>query len=89
MEKKEVLQLMREQAEALKEHPSYEQLVNQLADLLADSRGRLSKKNFEDLVSLGAALYKAGLSQFTARKDVTELMNKSVSERKTHPPAHT
>lgn len=85
MDKHVVLQLMREEAGRMAAHPSYEELVSQLADLLSDSRGRLSRENFDQLIGLGAALYKAGHSQFHARKDVAEMMNKSVTDRRANP----
>jgi hypothetical protein len=85
MNKEVVLQLIREEAARLPLHASYEQMVSQLADLLSESRGRLSRENFDQLVALGAALYKAGHSQFHARKDVAELMDKSVTDRRAQP----
>lgn len=82
MDQGEVLQLMRERASGMDEHPSYQEMVNRLAELLAESRGKFSKDSFDHLVDLGAALYKAGLSQYRARGEVTALMEKSVLERK-------
>jgi hypothetical protein len=60
--------------------PPKSQLILGLAQLLADSRGRLSKENFETLVQLGAALYKEGNSQYQARSDVDSIMNRSHKE---------
>ena len=57
-------------------------LILGLARLLAESRGRLSKENFESLVELGAALYKEGHSQYQARSDVDIIMTRSHSDNK-------
>lgn len=56
-------------------------VMMELAELLASSRGRLSKENFEMLVRLGGILYKNGHSQFHARSDVAAIMKRSVESR--------
>lgn len=81
MDKDVVLRLIRERSTFIDEHATYEEMVNGLAALLSDSKGRFSKEVFEQLVNLGAALYKAGLSQYRARGEVATLMEKSVAER--------
>lgn len=80
MDESNMLQKFREQAAGMGDHPTYGDLIGQLARLLAESRGRLSKENFEVLVDVGGALYKAGLSQYQARADVAEVMRKSGAE---------
>lgn len=72
-----ILQQFRERAAGMEDHTSYQEMVNELATLLAESRGRLPKEHFETLIKVGAALYKAGLSQYSARGDVAEIMRKS------------
>lgn len=62
--------------------PKPNSVVLELAQLLADSRGRLSKENFETLVRIGGVLYKEGLDQFVARSDIADIMKKSASDRK-------
>lgn len=81
VEKDLVLRLIRERSVSIDEHATYEEMVNGLADLLSDSRGRFSKEVFEQLVTLGAVLYKAGLSQYRARGEIASLMKKSITER--------
>jgi hypothetical protein len=75
MTQDEIVALFRREAGRMKE-PLSEQndLILQLAQLLADSRGRLSKENFDTLVYIGAALYKEGDSRFHARSDMGALM---------------
>jgi hypothetical protein len=81
VDKELVLRLIRERSISIDEHATYEEMVNSLAALLSDSKGRFSKEVFEQLVTLGAALYKAGLSQYRARGEVANLMEKSVADR--------
>lgn len=52
-----------------------------LAQLLADSRGRLSKENFETLVLIGGALYKHGHDRFLGKHDVDAIMKNSLIDR--------
>lgn len=77
MNTEQILQQFRDRAAQMEDHASYQEMVNQLAALLAQSKGRFAKEHFETLVEVGAALYKAGLSQFSARGDVAEIMRKS------------
>lgn len=81
MEKNVVLDMFRKRANEMDDHPSYQHLVDELASLPAESRGKLAKEDFDHLVELGAALYKAGLSQYEARDDIAELMRESMDER--------
>lgn len=53
-----------------------------LAQLLAESRGRLSKENFETLAHIGGVLYKEGRDQSDARSDVAAIMKESAESRK-------
>jgi hypothetical protein len=78
MTQEEILDLFRlKAADIEKEPPSQNELIMELSRLLADSRGTLSKENFETLVHIGSALYKAGLDQFNARQNVSEIMQRS------------
>lgn len=61
-----------------KELPSQGDLIRELSQLLADSRGTLSKDNFDTLVHIGSALYKSGSDQFNARQNVSDIMQRSV-----------
>ncbi len=82
MTQEEVFSLFRQQAAKMtQEAPSQGDLIRDLAQLLADSRGRLSKENFDMLVHIGAVLYKDGLNQFNARKNVSEIMRDSIESR--------
>jgi hypothetical protein len=76
MTQDEILAMFREEAERTPTAPASEAILA-LAQLLADSRGRLSKENFETLMSIGAALYKQGKSEFTARADIASIMQQS------------
>ncbi|WP_151638876.1 hypothetical protein [Noviherbaspirillum aerium] len=75
MTKDEVLGMFREQAKTdTTESPLMNTIILDLAGLLAESRGRLSKENFDALVRIGGALYKEGHSQYQARTDVGVIM---------------
>ncbi|HEY0846454.1 MAG TPA: hypothetical protein VGE12_13880 [Noviherbaspirillum sp.] len=52
-------------------------VIQDLARLLADSRGRLPKEAFEALIRIGGVLYREGSSQFHARSDVDDIMKSS------------
>jgi hypothetical protein len=55
-------------------------VINELAQLLADSRGRLPKETFEALVRIGGALYREGNSQYQAKSDVDAIMKRAHKE---------
>jgi hypothetical protein len=81
MTQDEILDMFRQRAETLDASTTANGTINDLANLLAQSRGRLSKENFDALLQIGAVLYKDGLSQFRARSEVTAMMNKSVEDQ--------
>jgi hypothetical protein len=82
MTQEEILSLFRQQAADMNQDaPTQTDLIMELSRLLADSRGRLSKENFETLVHIGAALYKVGQDHFNARQNVSDIMQRSVDER--------
>lgn len=83
MTQEEILEMFRLEASRmpLEPIPAHETILV-LADLLAQSRGRLSKENFETLVHVGGILYKAGSEQFNARQDVANVMQRSTKSRK-------
>jgi hypothetical protein len=83
MTQDDVLELFREQATILGQvQASQSDIILRLAQLLADSKGRLSKENFEELVQIGAVMYQEGLGQFRARAEVATTMKKSAQGRK-------
>jgi hypothetical protein len=83
MTTEEILAMFRKQASILdKDCPEQNDLILELAELLADSRGRLSKENFSTLVGIGAGLYKEGHSQYQARSDINAIMSLSVEHQK-------
>lgn len=83
MTQDEILDMFRQQSANMSEvFPRPNSVILELAQLLADSRGRLSKENFETLVRIGGVLYKEGLDQFDARSDVANIMKKSGTDRK-------
>jgi hypothetical protein len=83
MTQDDVLELFREQAARLGEvQATQTDIILKLAQLLAESRGRLSQENFKELVHIGAVMYQEGLGQFRARTEVTAIMTKSAHQRK-------
>jgi hypothetical protein len=83
MTQDDVLELFRERAAALGEVQSTQtDIIMRLATLLADSRGRLSKESFEELVHIGAVLYQEGSERYRARAEVAETMRESALDRK-------
>jgi hypothetical protein len=78
MTQDEILGMFREQADKMQaETPSPNDVIFDLAQLLADSRGRLSKENFETLIRIGGVLYKEGRSRFQGKTDVDAIMKHS------------
>ncbi|HEV2612946.1 MAG TPA: hypothetical protein VGU61_21990 [Noviherbaspirillum sp.] len=78
MTQEEVLATFRQLASDVEtELPGRNEVILELAQLLADSRGRLSKENFEALVRIGSALYKDGHTQFKGKSDVDTIMRRS------------
>ncbi|WP_194723748.1 hypothetical protein [Noviherbaspirillum malthae] len=78
MTQDEILTMFRQQAKDLPSNASaLNTAILELAQLLADSRGRLSKENFEVLVRIGGALYKNGHNQFHGKNDVDAIMKHS------------
>lgn len=80
MTQDDILDMFREHAETLQpaEHaPPLGDVILELAQLLAESRGKLSKENFETLVRIGGALYREGKSGFDARADLASIMKRS------------
>jgi hypothetical protein len=83
MTKDDILDLFRQQADNTAHAvPTPHVVILELAQLLANSCGRLSKEDFDTLVRIGGALYKEGLGQFEARSDVAEIMRKSGENRR-------
>lgn len=82
MTRDQILDLFREQADKTQAESSLLNVVIlELAQLLADSRGRLSKDNFDTLVRIGGALFKEGQSQFHGKSDVDAIMKKSTADK--------
>lgn len=78
MTQEEIIEQFRLEAAGMPVEPvPANETIHELARLLAESRGRLSKENFETLVHIGGVLYKAGLEQFNARQDVAGIMSRS------------
>jgi hypothetical protein len=83
MTQEEILDMFRQQAVSMSHaFPRSNSVILELAQLLADSRGRLSKENFETLVRIGGVLYKEGIDQFDARSDIAAIMKTSGTDRK-------
>jgi prefoldin subunit 5 len=83
MTQDEILGMFKEQAAKMQtELPSLNAVILELAQLLADSHGRLSKENFEMLVRIGGALYKEGYGQFHGKADVDAIMKQSAENHR-------
>jgi prefoldin subunit 5 len=83
MTQDEILGMFREQAGKVQaELPTLNAVILESAQLLADSRGKLSKENFETLVRIGGALYKEGYSQFHGKSDVDAIMKRSADNQR-------
>ncbi len=82
MTQDEVLDMFQSKADRMPlELPASEAIILELAQLLAESQGRLSKETFETLLHIGGALYKEGRILFDARADVAAVMKKSAENR--------
>lgn len=82
MTQNEILEMFRSEADKMPlELPVANVIILELAQLLAESRGRLSKETFETLVHIGGVLYKEGRILFDARADVSAIMKKSAENR--------
>jgi hypothetical protein len=82
MTRDQILNLFRDQADKIQgESPLLNVVILDLAQMLADSRGRLSKENFDTLLRIGGALYKEGQSQFHGKSDVDAIMKKSTANK--------
>ncbi|RJG06781.1 hypothetical protein D3870_12900 [Noviherbaspirillum cavernae] len=82
MTQDEILDMFRQQADSMPpESPTLNAVILELAQILAQSRGRLPEETFETLVRIGAVLYKEGRNRFDARSDVAEIMKKSAEDR--------
>lgn len=82
MTKEDILDLFRQRAAMLGEvKDSQHDIIMDLAQLLAESRGKLSKENFEMLVHIGAVMYQEGLRDYRARVEVANTMEASHAAR--------
>ena len=83
MTRDEILEMFRQQSDgAAQELLERNAVILELAQLLADSRGRLSKENFDTLIRIGGVLYGEGRDRFNARSDVAEIMKTSAENIK-------
>ena len=80
MTQDDILDMFRTYAETLQpaaDAPALSAVILDLAQMLAESRGKLSKENFETLICIGGALYREGKSGFDARSDLADIMKRS------------
>ncbi|SNT35552.1 hypothetical protein SAMN06265795_12825 [Noviherbaspirillum humi] len=83
MTQEEILALFREHADTLPleaQAPMLRDVILDLAQLLADSRGRLSKENFDTLTAIGGVLYRQAKSDFDAISDLDSMMKQSLKK---------
>ncbi|HYD60911.1 MAG TPA: hypothetical protein VEC35_11175 [Noviherbaspirillum sp.] len=82
MTQDEVLDMFQSQADSMPPQlPVSNAIILELAQLLAESQGRLSKETFNTLLHIGGLLYKEGRILFDAREDVAAIMKKSAESR--------
>lgn len=83
MTQDEILNIFRQEADKMSSDAApLNDVILALAQLLADSRGKLSKENFEVLSKIGGVLYKEGKIQFNAKSDVDTIMNLSSNQHR-------
>lgn len=83
MTQEEILGMFQAEANRMPlELPVANEIILELAQLLAESRERLSKETFETLVHIGGVLYKEGRSRFDARADISAIMKQSAENRR-------
>lgn len=83
MTSEQIIELFRQHAGTIAleaQGPMVSNVINELAQLLANSRGTLPKETFESLVRIGGVLYREGNSQYHAKSDVDAIMKKSSKE---------
>lgn len=81
MTQTEILELFRQQASLLapeSQVPTLNNIIVELAKLLAESRGKLPKENFDSLVHIGSVLYREGNSRYEAHTDMDAIMKHSL-----------
>lgn len=81
MTQDEILELIRQHANTLANQaqaPMLNDIILRLARLLSESRGKLSKEDFNTLIHIGSVLYREGDSQFQARTDINAIMKNSL-----------
>lgn len=49
-------------------------IIVELSELMAESRGKLSKENFDSLVHIGGVLYREGNSRYEAHTGMDAIM---------------
>jgi hypothetical protein len=82
MNQDDIIGMFRENArEYHSELPALNPMIIELARILADSKGRFSKEDFEAFIRMGSVLYKIGDSQFQARRDVSDIMKTSLAPK--------
>lgn len=82
MNQDDILSMFRQNAQEYQsDPPALNLLILELASILADSKGRFSKEDFEAFIRMGSVLYKIGDSQFQARKDVSDIMKSSLEPK--------
>ncbi|WP_147384044.1 hypothetical protein [Noviherbaspirillum sedimenti] len=80
MTRDDVLKRFVEEADKLdKTYIRRNDIILQLAQLVADSRTSLSDESFAALLRIGAAIYKANLRQNRARKEIATIMRESIN----------
>jgi hypothetical protein len=75
-----IIELFRQHAGTIAleaQQPMLSNVINDLAQLLANSHEILPKETFESLVRIGGVLYREGKSQYRAKSDIDAIMKKS------------
>lgn len=83
MTREDALQLFMEEANKLeKAYARQDDIIMQLAQLVADGESVLQKEDLDVLVKIGATLYKANRSRKQARKEIADTMRESLESDK-------
>jgi len=83
MTSEHIIELFRQHAGTIAleaQGPMLSNVINDLAQLLANLHGMLPKETFESLVRIGGVLYREGNSQYRAKSDIDAIMKKSSRE---------
>ena len=75
MTRKDIVELFKREARFLEPlHEAQSTIIVELAEVIACIHGNIRQDSFDTLVRIGAIMYRDGLDQFRARKEVAAIM---------------